>query len=135
MEAAGVEPASGNIPQRLLHTYPELSLSPFKSPSGRMRKRLSCKNIRRSVNRISGPTILLVDALAELAGVIRQDASLKRLERSYNHLRLYLFPTIFTSRQELGMQPVLLYPRRSRFAPSVQTYSLKLEQIILKIYK
>jgi hypothetical protein len=82
-----------------------------------MLKRLSCKNIRQSVNRNSGPAILLVDALTELAGMVRQNASLKRLERNYNHLRLCLFPTFFTSWQELGMQPVLLYPRRSRFAP------------------
>ena len=45
----------------------------------------------------------------------------KRPERSYNRLRLYLFPAIFTSRQELGMQPEFHYPRRSRFAPLSQT--------------
>ena len=73
--------------------------------------------IRRSDNRSLGQAILLVDALSELAGIIRKDASLKRLERNYNHLRLCLVPAIFTSRQELGMQPELLYPRRSRFAP------------------
>ena len=67
----------------------------FKSPPGRMLKRLSCKNIRRSVNRNSGPAILLVDALTKLAGMVRQDASLKRLERSYNHLRLCLISHLF----------------------------------------
>ena len=30
-----------------------------------------------------------------------------------------LVPAIFTSRQELGMQPEFLYPRRSRFAPKL----------------
>ena len=73
--------------------------------------------IRRSDNRSLGQAILLVDALSRLAGIIRKDASLKRLERNYNHLRLCLVPAIFTSLQELGMQPELLYPRRSRFAP------------------
>jgi len=48
----------------------------LKSPPGWMLKRLSCKNVRQSVDRIYGPTILLVDALTELAGMIRQDASL-----------------------------------------------------------
>jgi len=33
VEAAGVEPASGNIPHRHLHTYPELLLSPFEVSS------------------------------------------------------------------------------------------------------
>ncbi|QTA92824.1 Uncharacterized protein dnm_089170 [Desulfonema magnum] len=28
-----------------------------------------------------------------------------------------LIPPVFTSRKELGMQPKLLCPRRSRFAP------------------
>ncbi len=95
VEAAGVEPASENIPRRHLHTYPELSFSLFKSPPGWILKRLSCKNIRRSINRIFGSTILLVDALTGLAGVIRKNASLKRLERNYNHLRLYLIPHHF----------------------------------------
>jgi hypothetical protein len=30
---------------------------------------------------------------------------------------MFSFPPVFTSWQALGMQPELLYPRRSRFAP------------------
>ena len=70
----------------------------FKSPPGWMLERLSCKIFRRSVNRISGSAILLVDALTGLAGMVRQDVSPKRLKRNYNHLRLCLVPTFFTSR-------------------------------------
>ena len=51
--------------------------------------------IRRSDNRSLGQAILLVDALSGLAGIIRKDASLKRLERNYNHLRLCLFSHLF----------------------------------------
>ena len=40
-----------------------------------------------------------------------------RLRRTRNRLRLSLDPVRFTSRQDLGMQPKLLYPRRTRFAP------------------
>ena len=40
-----------------------------------------------------------------------------QLQRSYNRLRLCLVSTDLTSQQKLGMQPVFLYPRRSRFAP------------------
>ncbi len=43
----------------------------------------------QSGNRINSPAILQVDALSGLAGMIRQNASLKRLERSYNRLRLH----------------------------------------------
>ena len=67
----------------------------FKSPSGRMLDRLSCKIFRRSVNRMSGTAILLVDALTGLAGMVRQDVSLKRLKRNYNHLRLCLVSHLF----------------------------------------
>ena len=45
-------------------------------------------------------------------------------EHIHNHLRLCLDPVILTSRQELGMQPKLLCPRRSRFAPG---YKLRLQ--------
>jgi len=43
-----------------------------------------------------------------------------RLRRTRNRLRLSLDPVRFTSRQDLGMQPKLLYPRRTRFAPFVE---------------
>jgi hypothetical protein len=33
VEAAGVEPASANIPHRRLHTYPEILLSPYQVSS------------------------------------------------------------------------------------------------------
>ena len=55
-----------------------------------MLERLACKIFRRSVNRLSGSPILLVDALTGLAEMVRQDVSLKRLKRNYNHLRLCL---------------------------------------------
>jgi len=43
VEAAGVEPASENIPQGHLHTYPEFWFSRLTTPSGRMLQSLSCK--------------------------------------------------------------------------------------------
>lgn len=43
---------------------------------------------------------------------------IKLLLRSYNRLRLYLFfPSFYERTGKLDMQPMLLYPRRSRFAP------------------
>ena len=41
----------------------------------------------------------------------------KQLRRSYNRLRLYLISHRYYELMALGMQPELLYPRRSRFAP------------------
>ena len=45
-------------------------------------------------------------------------------EHIHNHLRLCLGPVILTSRQELGMQPKLLCPRRSRFAPKTHRWEI-----------
>jgi hypothetical protein len=42
-------------------------------------------------------TIPLVDALIGCAGEIRQDVGFKQPKRSYNRLRLCLFPAGFTS--------------------------------------
>ena len=41
----------------------------------------------------------------------------KQLRRSYNRLRLCLVFHRYYELMALGMQPELLYPRRSRFAP------------------
>ncbi len=71
------------------------------------------------------PTIPLVDALTGCAGVTRQNAGLfMRPGHIHNHLRLCLDPVILTSRQELGMQSKLLYPRRSRFAPKTHRWEI-----------
>ena len=41
-----------------------------------------------------------------------------QLRRSYNRLRLYLvFPSFYERTGKLDMQPMLLCPRRTRFAP------------------
>ena len=117
MEAAGVEPASENTPQWYLHAYPDIGCSPFRESIRQDAQRAILLDFRWKCNRNTFPAILQVVAPTGLAGMVRQDANLKRLERNYNRLRLSLGPVFFTSRQELGMQPELLYPRRSRFAP------------------
>ena len=40
-----------------------------------------------------------------------------QLRRSYNRLRLYVFPSFYEQTGKLDMQPMLLCPRRTRFAP------------------
>ena len=120
VEAAGVEPASENIPHWHLHVYPDIKYSPVRVSIGQDAWKAILLDFRRSWNRNSYPTILQVVAQTGLAGLIRQDASLiRRLERIHNHLRLYLDPAVFTSWQVLDMQPEFLYPRRSRFAPNL----------------
>jgi hypothetical protein len=76
VEAAGVEPASGNSPHRLLHTYPEFSLSPLKPLSGWMLEELSCYEFRLIRNKQPIEAILLIDALSGTAGKTREDVSL-----------------------------------------------------------
>ena len=117
VEAAGVEPASENIPPGRLHTYPGFCIRLSGAPPGWIPGRLVCLEFRRCLNRRPAAAILLVDALSGSAGNTRKDAGLKRPGLIHNRLRLRLIPTAFTSRQALGMQPELLYPRRSRFAP------------------
>ena len=63
VEAAGVEPASDNIPHRLLHTYPEFFISPLRPLSGRMPQGLACQSFRLMRNKLSLEAILLIDAL------------------------------------------------------------------------
>jgi len=41
VEAAGVEPASENIPHGRLHTYPKFYFSSFRSPFGRISESLA----------------------------------------------------------------------------------------------
>ena len=98
VEAAGVEPASGNIPLGRLHTYPELWIRLAGALSGGIPCRLACFEFRRQLNRRPLSAILLVDALSGSAGKSRKDAGLKRPGLIHNHLRLCLFPTDFTSR-------------------------------------
>ena len=117
VEAAGVEPASENTPHGYLHACPDIGYSPFWESIRQDAQMTILWDFRWKCNRSTFPAILQVVAQTGLAEMIRQDASLKRLERNYNRLRLSLFPVFFTSWQELGMQPELLYPRRSRFAP------------------
>ena len=76
VEAAGVEPASGNSPHRLLHTYPEFLISLLKPLSGWMLEELSCYEFRLTCNKQPIEAILLIDAFSGLAGKTRKDVSL-----------------------------------------------------------
>ena len=46
VEAAGVEPASGNIPLKSLHACPLIEISLGLTPKGRNSIELSCKKFR-----------------------------------------------------------------------------------------
>ncbi len=120
VEAAGVEPASGNIQYRRLHAYPEQRVF---SGTNSVQARICADSLWDFAAMSTGINRLLsciVDALTESAGRKLQDGSrLKRLQRSYNRLRLCLCPPFYEV-AEPGMQPAPLYPRRIRFAPKEQ---------------
>ncbi len=92
VEAAGVEPASENIPYGHLHAYPDIWFSSFRVSIRQDSGKTILLEVRQRCNRHSESAILLVDVLAGSAGKTRQDGSTKLLRRSYNHLRLYLGP-------------------------------------------
>jgi len=93
VEAAGVEPASENSPQRRLHTYSGIYISLVKTRPNSLSDKPTCLRFRQNRNRWPGLTIPLVDALAGFAGETRQDgSSSKRLRHMHNHLRLCLVP-------------------------------------------
>ena len=75
VEAAGVEPASGNLQQWRLHAYPELWHSPLKPPPGGMLLRLSCESllIMKQESRISYPASRVQ---TRFAGKTRKDDGL-----------------------------------------------------------
>jgi hypothetical protein len=91
VEAAGVEPASDNIPHRLLHTYPEFFISPLEA------------SFRQDA---SGASLLIISPHAQQAFARGYPADrrpqpgpqekpggtlayITRLKRSYNRLRLF----------------------------------------------
>ncbi len=76
VEAAGVEPASENIPQWRLHAYPGMGCSPFRESTRQDAQRTSLLDFHRNCNRHAFPAILQVVAQTGLAGMVRQDASL-----------------------------------------------------------
>jgi len=68
----------------------------FGSPSGGIAENASPFYFASAATGISATASLLVDALTGTAGPFRQDGSrLKRLQRSYNRLRLYLISRLF----------------------------------------
>jgi len=91
VEAAGVEPASENIPLKHLHTYLGVWISPLASPPSGMRNRPA--RWRSPIQ----PQALWINypasrrPLPDLQEKNRQDGScLRQLRRTHNRLRLCL---------------------------------------------
>ena len=86
----------------------------------------SLQKFRRFCHRHPELAIPLVDVLIKSAGVTWQDAGLfMRPGHIHNHLRLCLSShRIYEQKGMLGMQPKLLCPRRSRFAPKTHRWEI-----------
>jgi len=101
VEAAGVEPASGNTPQWRLHTYPEFWISRLGLLQAGFRKPPAWLNF--ASNRIRHPVVgypAVMTPLTGPAGKTRKDGScLKQLQRSYNRLLLCLSTAFLTSQR------------------------------------
>ncbi len=75
VEAAGVEPASDNIPQRRLHTWPEFWFRLSRPLQAGFLEGYLVKMFRLIRNKQPLEAILLVDALPRVRRKTRQDAS------------------------------------------------------------
>jgi len=75
VEAAGVEPASENIPLQFLRTYPLVWLSQPVTPKGRLNLLLSRVNLAPSPTGVGKDYPALNDAPSDPAGEIRKNVS------------------------------------------------------------
>jgi len=124
VEAAGVEPASENIPHERLHTYSGFYFSSGRSPPNRIPDSLSCR-FNRPWSRRPESAVLLVDAPSGVAGISRWNGSCLS---SYGVIIIvcdYMFSRRFTSGQESSVcSQCFFVPVESVSPPIVSRYAL-----------